>query len=412
MQVWIVNPWDNLTLDGPFTGRYETLVNHLLAAGHQVEWFLSNWNHAEKRLRRFGTGRIQVNPSFTVHSIPAQPYHRNLSPARFLSHRDYAAGLVRAFQESPGRPDLMVASLPLREALARALDYAKPRNIPVVVDVQDLWPEALPLLVPSGLRFLVSPVTGLTRWLEDRTIRRASAVFAVCEAYEQRGLEAFPDPSTVPAGFEYIGVDLDRFDAITGEYVPEDGDRRPYLIFVGMLGAMADLELALAAAQQVKASGPLPLLRIFGEGPELSRLQSLARELNLPEVIFHGRRQWEECMRALRGAVAGLNIYLKAADKFPNNAMGNKVFEYMAAGLPVINSVPGELGELIAKRELGWNFLAGDPASLARAIREAAADPEEGRRRGRAARRFAEEKADRKTSYPRYVKFLEAAAKK
>jgi glycosyltransferase involved in cell wall biosynthesis len=48
--------------------------------------------------------------------------------------------------------------------------------------------------------------------------------------------------------------------------------------------------------------------------------------------------------------------------------MPDKLYDYMAAGLPVVNSLRGELEELIRSSQMGIQYEAGNPISLASAL--------------------------------------------
>ncbi len=54
--------------------------------------------------------------------------------------------------------------------------------------------------------------------------------------------------------------------------------------------------------------------------------------------------------------------------------MPNKPFEYMSAGLPIINSLEGGMAELVERHQFGLNYLPGDLNGLCQCIESLAAD--------------------------------------
>jgi len=105
-----------------------------------------------------------------------------------------------------------------------------------------------------------------------------------------------------------------------------------------------------------------------GEGDYDGHWRRLAA--GLPNVIFTG---WVDVPKiAYMGRVAwcGLAPY---AQSF--NAFGNKLFEFMAAGLPILLSAGGEANTLIEHHQCGITFESGVPESLVGAIRSLLVDP-------------------------------------
>ena len=87
----------------------------------------------------------------------------------------------------------------------------------------------------------------------------------------------------------------------------------------------------------------------------------------------------------------------------------NKFFDYVAAGLPVVNNYPGWLAGLIRDHECGIVVPPGDPAAFADALQRLAADPAACRVMGAAARALAEKQFARPLLSSRFVATLEAA---
>jgi glycosyltransferase involved in cell wall biosynthesis len=52
-------------------------------------------------------------------------------------------------------------------------------------------------------------------------------------------------------------------------------------------------------------------------------------------------------------------------------ALPNKLFEYLAAGLPVVVSDLSEMRRLVTERGVGWVTDSGDPADIARVLDQA-----------------------------------------
>jgi glycosyltransferase involved in cell wall biosynthesis len=127
---------------------------------------------------------------------------------------------------------------------------------------------------------------------------------------------------------------------------------------------------------------------IAGEGPERAALEALARTSSLRVRVL--------------GHVAGADksALLHAADAFvlPSRVLPSgrsegaptALLEAMAAGLPVIASAVGGVGELVRDGETGWSFEPHEPAALEAAVERVLRAPEDARRVAAGARAFAE----------------------
>ena len=86
----------------------------------------------------------------------------------------------------------------------------------------------------------------------------------------------------------------------------------------------------------------------------------------------------------------------------------NKVFDYMAAGKPVILAIDGVIRELVEQASAGIAVPPGDAAALAQAIRQLAGDPERGRQMGRSGRAYVTVNFDRGMLADQMAEILES----
>ena len=87
----------------------------------------------------------------------------------------------------------------------------------------------------------------------------------------------------------------------------------------------------------------------------------------------------------------------------------NKFFDYIAAGLPVLNNYPGWLAQLITESDCGCVVPPDDPVAFADALETAASDPEALARQGEASLRLAREQFDRDAEGARWVDWVVGA---
>ena len=149
---------------------------------------------------------------------------------------------------------------------------------------------------------------------------------------------------------------------------PEDiGD--PVVTFVGTLKPWHGVTDLLAAAALAKRPWKL---RIIGDGPERAALEEQTAGLGI-EVDFRGAVAPADMPGQLAGSAIGVAPYPDLGGEQQQYFSPLKVYEYLAAGLPVVASAVGQLPQILG--ELGTLVPPSDPAALATAIDTLAADP-------------------------------------
>lgn len=132
------------------------------------------------------------------------------------------------------------------------------------------------------------------------------------------------------------------------------------LVYIGNMSRSYDLATVIAAA--IRADGVE--LDLAGTGPDEPRLRALAADS--PRIRFHGYLAAAPLAALVDAADAG--VVPMFADSFV--AVPGKLCEYLRAGKPVVNSLPGETAELLARSEAGVFYTAGDVESFLSALRD------------------------------------------
>lgn len=400
MKLWLVNPFDPLPSESAYRPmRYQMLAGELRRRGHHVTWVSSAYSHIAKAYRT--AAPVQAGLSTVLLHTP--PYRRHLGLARWINHVQYARRLAAWMERQRELPAGIIVSYPLPAAARACLEFGRRRSIPVVVDVQDPWPDVLFEMLPAGLQGAARlPMAGMVH-TAHQVFRGAESCVSVSRRYMghaqgYRGATPFSYSRVYYLGYERATTGAGH----VADALPlEDGTIN--LTFVGTLGASYDLTTLLRAAQIIERSDSRVRFLIAGDGPLRQTWEAEAARLGLRSVRFLGYVRAAQLPQLLGASYAGLATY-----RLNRESVQNKPIEYLAYGLPLVSSLRGEFGALAEAEGLGVSYEAGDAASLATAVGRLVGDPGLAARcRERAGAVFAERFAAQ-AIYPRYAADLEA----
>jgi glycosyltransferase involved in cell wall biosynthesis len=126
-------------------------------------------------------------------------------------------------------------------------------------------------------------------------------------------------------------------------------------------------------------------------------------------VIFPGWITHAEIWALMRRSAVGLAPYADT-DNF-RSGLPNKPIEYFSAGLPVLSSVNGVLGELLRTHQCGVVYRSGDAAHLAAKLAELYDDSALRRRMGANALALFEQRFTAERVYSQMADYLERVAR-
>jgi glycosyltransferase involved in cell wall biosynthesis len=274
----------------------------------------------------------------------------------------------------------------------------------VILDVQDAWPETFYRLLPGSgkIRHVLAQVV-FTLWRKQaqHAYAQADAITAVAWAYAHLSRA---ESRSIPLHVTPIGLALRDLDT----YLPANpvNDSPFTFLYLGSISRSYDLEAVVRATKQLFLQGYKFRVIIAGTGPDEAYLKALVSSLNLASVvIFKGFLNF----LGVANVLGESNVALNAISRDTYIAIPNKVADYLGAGLPIINSIPGELAILLQKYDAGDYYHAGDANSLANLMLDYLNNPDKVLIQGRNARKLAEALFDRERTYPTLVEFMEAA---
>ena len=280
------------------------------------------------------------------------------------------------------------------------------RGKPFVFEVRDLWPE-LPKEMGVIKNPLVLTAMSILEWCSYRSAHRCIGLSpGIVEGIKKRGVKA-SKVAIVPNGCDFTIFADDvapwRPDGV------EDTDLMA--VFTGTHGLANGLDAALNAAKELKMRGRNDIkLVLVGQGKLKEDLQARAKREDLDNVIFHSPVNKSKLAELMKGADIGLQL-LANIPAFYYGTSPNKFFDYISAGLPVLNNYPGWLAGMIRDNNCGYAIEPDNALAFADALENAADNKESLPAMGERAQALAKRDFNRHNLADKWVTWVTGAVK-
>ena len=410
VRVWLVTIGEPVPLQEGARDRLHrtgSFAFYLAGQGHDVTWWTSTFDHFRKRHLFPEDAVLRAAPRLEIRLLHGCGYARNGSLRRLRDHRQIAAKFAGLIARE-AVPDVIVAALPTVELCHASTVYGLRHNVPVVLDVRDLWPDVFVQTVPGWAaplaRMALKPLFRQAR----QALRQATGIMGVSEGYLQWGLayagrERRAADRVFPLGYRRPAIAAGEVEAAGAELRARGVDPQKVIgWFVGMFGRTYDLRTVVAAARILAARQVRDVQFVLsGSGEDEAELRTLAQ--GLESVVFTGWVNAAQIAYLMRSAGIGLMAYAVGAPQgYPN-----KLFEYLCAGLPIISSLQGETAALLEQYQCGLTYRAGDAGHLADLLDAFLRDPERRRALSANSARLFAAQFDAEKIYPEMMAYLQ-----
>lgn len=393
-----------VSLDEAGGTRHHELARFLARRGYRVSIIASPVSYLTGKTgastapveETYGEGRVTIHRAYTYAALHKSFVHRVFSFFSFMIS-SFIAGL------KVGPVDLVWGTSPPIFQGVTAWLLARLKGAPFLFEVRDLWPAFAIQVGVLKNKLLIS----LSRWLERFLYRRADVLMVNSPGFvrhvQRRGARRVV---LVPNGADAAmfdphatGVDFREEHHLEGRFVA---------LYAGAHGLSNDLGVVLDAARLL-SNRPEICIVLLGDGKDKPALVAAAGHLELRNVVFLPPVPKAGMAEALAAADACIAI-LKPVSLY-KTVYPNKVFDYMAAGRPVICAIDGAIRKVVEAAEGGVFVPPGDPEALAKAIRALAADPDRCHEMGHNARHYIEQHFDRTALAQKLVDLIERMGK-
>lgn len=382
------------SFDSKNNGRFKELCDRLCFK-NKVEIITSTFSHVTKKQKEV----IEYNLNYKITNLYEPGYSKNVCFKRFYSHFIWGKN-VKKYLNKRKRPDIIYCAVPSLTAAHNAAKYCKKNNIKFIIDVQDLWPEAFQMVfnVPVLSDLIFFPM----KKQADYIYKNADKIVAVSETYRNRALQV--NKKDKNGLVVYLGTNLSSLEEkLNDQKITYQKEKNEFWIgYLGTIGSSYDIKTALLATKEVQKEYSNVKLILLGDGPLLAKYKQMANDLNV-NAVFLGRKDYIEAMKILSQCDIALNPLVKGAAQ----SIINKVGDYAALGLPIINSLENrEYQELLNTYNAGKNVECENAHLMSKSIIELLHDKNRRLEMGNNNRKLAKEKFNRENTYKAIIHYI------
>ncbi len=380
------------------SSRYLHLANILSRHGYGLEVVTSTFYHRVKKAREFSKDFLTSFP-YKVTLINEPPYSHNISLRRLHSHKIFARNVI-SYLSQRKRPDLILVVIPSTYLAENVVKFANNHRIPVVLDIQDLWPEAFQMAfrIPLISDICFAPL----KKLADEAYKNADYITAVSQTYVERGMSV--NKKSKQGTAIYLGADFDHVQSIVRKSHVNKDPNEFWVSYIGSLGHSYNIKMVIDALAILKNKGIVNIkFQIFGNGVLEDEFRYYATQRGV-DAEFWGHRQYDEMIPYLAASEIAVNPIVGKSVA----SIINKVCDYATAGVPVVNDQNSdEYRNLLEKYHAGLNCENNNARQFADAIMKLYQNESLRRQMKEGALRLAREKFDRDKTYLLFVDVIE-----
>ncbi len=384
------------SLDEPGGTRHYELARMLAARGDQVTIIASSVNYITGARTSAGTSAPEPE-GLTILRANAYTAHHKSFFHRMVAFFSF---MVTSFWIGlwVTKVDLVWGTSPPIFQGVTAWLLARLKGAKFLFEVRDLWPQFAVAVGVLRHPWLIVASERLEKFLyrqADSILVNSPGFVSHVRTLGGKHVELIPngadpamfDPAATGAAFRSAYGLGNRFVAL----------------YAGAHGLSNDLQIVIQAARLLQDTNIQIVL--VGDGKEKPALVASVAALGVETVTFVPSMPKREMPGILAGANACIAI-LKPLDEY-RTTYPNKVFDYMAAGRPVVLAVDGVIRQVVEDADCGLFVQPGSPSALADCIRGLAAYPERARRLGLNGRKYVEQNFNRAKIAAQLVEILQ-----
>jgi glycosyltransferase involved in cell wall biosynthesis len=260
--------------------------------------------------------------------------------------------LFSYFKVKQIKPEYIFTESPPLTLGLSGLILSKCCNAKHILNVSDLWPLSAYKLGAISKGFVYSQLERLERFLYINSF--------ACTGQSQEIIDQLQLKGSSKTLLFRNGVDCSRFVNISS--IQNENNSKVKIVYAGLLGVAQGI---LSICQNIDFASLNSEFHIYGQGAEKTEIQEFILKNLLNDIILHSPLPREE----IPGLLAKYDVTIVPLIKPIFGAVPSKIYEAMAAGLPIIFAGGGEGAGIIKKYQIGWVCEPSDFSAITNVIK-------------------------------------------
>lgn len=300
----------------------------------------------------------EIVDSVKITRVPLYPNHDQSAIKRMLNYASFSVSALFYGLFFAKRPDVIYAYHPPLTVGIVAVLIRLFRHVPVVYDIQDMWPDTL-----RATGMISNPkLLGLVSKVCDWVYRYVDHIVVLSPGFKRLLIQRGVTDSKIDVIYNWCDEKslLSPQGELPSEFPSSDKFR---ILFAGNMGKAQALTAVLDAAEILKNTVPEIRFVFLGGGVEVERLKLHTKSKSLKNIVFLEPVPMAEVGLILSSADV-LMVHLRKDPLFAIT-IPSKTQAYMAVGKPILMAVEGDAASLVTEANCGLIAQSEDAKSIA-----------------------------------------------
>ena len=352
MHICIFQTGEPLHID---SGKYRPmramlLADELIKKNHKVTLISSSFYHQRKLFRSKSFKSIKVNKNLQIILINSCGYRKNIGIKRIIDHIILSLNLYKFLSQNKNFiPDKIFLGYPPIETSLGLLIWANKKNIPVMIDIKDNWPEnyiePFPKIIRPFIKLILIPYFVIAKYI----FRNIKVINSISEEFIE-WIKTFSKNNNA----KYLVSPLVRKPIRTNKKELENSENfwikknidiyaGKHFAFVGSITKSFDFNFIFRSAEYLINFYPEYKFIICGTGDQFNNLINQSKKFENVFVFSEINKYHAKLL--IQNSIATIAPYKKSINF--QRSVPNKVIESLEYGVPFITNLDGKLKNLI-----------------------------------------------------------------
>ncbi len=313
--------------------RTKYVCDFLYKKGYVVTFLIADFDHRNKKA-------YSANRQDDLKYIHVRPYEKNLSIQRIRSHLDFAKGVKNELKSN--HYDLIYHCAPPNSTIRVLSNIRKSYSFKLITEIGDLWPETMP--VSQKIKKIFWVPLGIWRLLRDKYLFNSDVIIAECNLFKTQ-LEKNTGLKQIRTLYFCKKANFVQKNEMFNQ------KSRVVLCYLGSINNIIDCDLIGLLVRELAVDREV-IVHIIGDGEKRDQLIDSIKS-NGGHHVFYGKVFSEKMKKEI---FSKSDYCLNIMKTTVSVGMTMKSLDYFSFGLPIINNVGGDIGDMVIREAIGFNI--------------------------------------------------------